>query len=109
MWAITIQSLIAILIILTATFNMLLIYIGFTLSLSAGLTVVGVMVLRKNEPDLPRPYKTWGYPVTPILFILLSGWMVIYNCVQRPVESLAGVGTIGIGGLVYYLVKKAES
>lgn len=108
-WAITIQSLIAILIILTATFNMLLIYIGFTLSLSAGLTVVGVMVLRKNEPDLPRPYKTWGYPVTPILFILLSGWMVIYNCVQRPVESLAGVGTIGIGGLVYYLVKKAES
>ena len=36
-----------------------------------GLTVAGVIILRRKQPDLPRPYKTWGYPVTPILFILL--------------------------------------
>ena len=55
--------------IVTSTFDAIVNYIGFILSLSAFLTVLGVFVLRIGQPNLPRPYRVWGYPVTPIIFL----------------------------------------
>ncbi|MBW1868434.1 MAG: amino acid permease, partial [Deltaproteobacteria bacterium] len=71
-YSIFLQAGIAIVMVITATFDKLLLYIGFTLSLFAMLTVLGMMVLRIREPDLVRKYKTFGYPVTYGLSIFQS-------------------------------------
>ena len=65
--ALVAQQLVAFGFILTGAFEPVLAYSGFTMNLFALLVVLGVFVLRRREPNLPRPYKTWGYPVTPAL------------------------------------------
>ncbi|MBC2696540.1 MAG: amino acid permease [Desulfobacteraceae bacterium] len=105
-FAILLQAGIAIIMVITASFDKLLLYIGFTLSLCAMLTVVGMMLLRIKKPDLKRSYKTFGYPVTPLLFISGNLW-IIYFCIKsRPITSLFGLGTIGLGVLFYTYFKK---
>ncbi len=99
--AIMFQALIAIVMILSAAFDTLLIYIGFTLSLAAMLTVAGLIKLRITRPDLPRPYRTWGYPFTPLLFIAGNLWIVIHSLISRPVVALYGFGTIAVGVCLY--------
>ena len=103
--AIALQAGIALILLITATFETLLNYIGFTLSLFTGLTVAGIFLLRRRK-DLPRAaaYRTWGYPFTPLAFILLSAWMVFHNVWNRPLTSLAGIVTVGIGVGLYYIV-----
>ena len=68
MTAILAQFAIVILLLLTATFQTAVNYIQFSLTLCSTLTVLGVFVLRWRRPNLPRPYRTWGYPVTPATF-----------------------------------------
>lgn len=104
LWSIALQAAVAVTLIVSATFELLLTYIGFTLSLSAGLTVLGVLVLRRREPQLERPYRSWGYPVTPVLFVLLSLWMAGHSLIQKPVVGLAGLGTIAGGALLYLVL-----
>ncbi len=105
-YAILLQAGIAIIMVMTGSFNKLLLYIGFTLSLCATLTVVGMMLLRFRQPDPPNSYRTFGYPVTPLLFILGNLW-IIYFCVKsRPVTSLFGLGTIALGILFYVYFEK---
>ncbi len=86
--------------VITAAFDALLLYVGFTLSLFAMLTAVGMIWLRIKEPLLDRPYKTFGFPVTPVLFILGNLWIISATVMSRPVVSVFGFGTIGIGALV---------
>lgn len=100
-YAIFLQAGIAIVMVVTASFDKLLIYIGFTLSLCAMLTVVGMIRLRMNQPALTRDYKTFGYPVTPLLFILGNLWIICFSIKSRPITSLCGLGTIVIGILLY--------
>jgi APA family basic amino acid/polyamine antiporter len=108
-YAIFLQAAIAILMVITASFDGLLIYVGFTLSFFTMSTVAGVIVLRKTQPSLKRDYMTFGYPVTPILFIIGNLWVIYFSVKSRPVASLFGLGTIGLGLLVYlHFNKKAE-
>lgn len=100
--AILFQALIAILMILTAAFDTLLVYIGFTLSLSAMLTVLGMMRLRRLEPDLPRPYRTLAYPWVPLFFIFGNLWIVLYSLFSRPLVAIFGGLTLGAGWLLYF-------
>jgi len=100
-YAIFLQAAIAIIMVISASFDKLLIYIGFTLSLCAMLTVVGMILLRTKQPALARNYKTFGYPVTPLLFILGNLWIIYFSIKSRPVTSLFGLGTIGLGLLVF--------
>jgi APA family basic amino acid/polyamine antiporter len=102
--AVTLQAAIALAMIATSTFAALLLYIGFTLSLVAGLTVLGVFVLRRREPCLPRPVRALGYPVTPLLFLALSGWMIVHALVREPAASWAGVATAMCGLGLYALL-----
>jgi len=92
--------------IATASFDVLMIYIGFTLSLFTLLAVVGVFVLRFREPALDRPYRTLGYPVTPLLFILLEGWMTVHVVLHKPLIVWFGVATISGGVILYLLVRQ---
>jgi APA family basic amino acid/polyamine antiporter len=99
--AVILQAAVAVMMLLTASFDALLTYIGFTLSIFAGLTVFGVFYLRRKEPELVRPYKVWGYPWTPLTFIGLSAWMVVYTLVDKPAVALAGLLTV-LAGLGLY-------
>jgi len=107
-YAIFLQAAIGIFMVLTASFDKLLLYIGFTLSIFAVLTVVGITVLRIREPDLVRNYKTILYPVTPLLFVSGNLWIIYFSIKSRPVTSLFGLGTIGLGLLVYLYFRTKE-
>ncbi len=89
--------------LLTAKFQAVLTYLQFSLTTCSFLTVLGVFVLRVRRPQLARPYKTWGYPVTPLLFLAVSGWMMWHIVTEQPIESLAGLGTMLLGLGLYYL------
>ncbi|MBK1718337.1 APC family permease [Thiocystis violacea] len=106
--AVALQSLLAMLMMLTSSFDALVSYVGFTLSVFAALTVAGVFVLRAREPDLPRPYRTWGHPFTSLGFIVLMGWMVYHAVQQRPIVAAVGAATIGLGWVAYRLVRRLE-
>jgi APA family basic amino acid/polyamine antiporter len=95
------QATVALLFIYTSTFEQVLIYAGFTLTLITSLTVAGVFVLRVREPELNRPYRTWGYPVTPAIFLLLNTWILVYVFIDKPTESLVGLGIVAIGAALY--------
>lgn len=82
----------------------LLEYTGFTITLGLALTVVGVFVLRVRAPDLPRPYRAWGYPVTPAIYALLSAWMLIGTIIERPIIAAGGAGTIVLGVVTWALI-----
>jgi APA family basic amino acid/polyamine antiporter len=100
--AVSVQAAITLVMIFSSTFEGLLTYIGFTLSLCAGLTVVGVIVLRVNEPELERPYKTLAYPVTPVLFAMLASWMTLHALIEKPAIGLAGLATIAVGLALWF-------
>jgi APA family basic amino acid/polyamine antiporter len=89
--------------LLTQTFESVLEFIQFSLTVSSFLTVLGVIVLRFTQPALPRPYRVWGYPVTPLVFLAVSLFMTINLAVQRPVQSLAGTIMMLAGLAVYGL------
>jgi APA family basic amino acid/polyamine antiporter len=63
-------------------------------------TVLGLFVLRVREPDLPRPYRTFGYPLTPLVYLGITGWTLVFVRVNRPVEGLFGLGVIASGLLL---------
>ena len=104
--AIGLQAAIAIAMILTASYARLLLYIGFTLSLFAMLTVIGLMRLRRQGGHLPETYTTFGYPVTPLLFICGNLWIIYFSIRSRPVPAAAGIATIATGLLVYRYFRK---
>jgi APA family basic amino acid/polyamine antiporter len=102
--AIALQSVLALVMLVSASFETLMSYIGVTLSLSAATTVLGLFVLRRREPSLPRPYQVWGYPVTPLVFLVLEIWMIGHALRERPVAAAWTVGTLLCGAMLYLLV-----
>jgi len=101
--AIYLQSSLAVLFILSSSFESILVFAGFTLALNSFATVLGIFVLRQRQPDLPRPYKTFLYPLPPLIYLSLTGWTLWFVLVNRPVEGLFGLGIIAAGLVVYYL------
>lgn len=87
---------------LSGTFEQLFSYVIFGFWIFMGLTVAGVIILRRKRPDLPRPYKTWGYPITPVLFILSSVFLTVNSLIQDFWNSSIGLAIIALGIPVYY-------
>jgi APA family basic amino acid/polyamine antiporter len=108
-FAIVAQGLWAAVLLVTGSFESLLDYSLFALWLSYGAMVAGVMVLRIKRPDLARPYRMWGYPVTAILFLAITLWFLANMIVTRPVPSLAGLGFIAAGIPVYFFWARRTS
>jgi APA family basic amino acid/polyamine antiporter len=96
------------LLILITTFQKVVNYVQFALMLSSTLTVLGVIVLRWRRPELPRPYRTWGYPVTPLIFLAVSLWMLCHLLEDPSTRepSLWGLATALLGLVFYYLSPK---
>jgi basic amino acid/polyamine antiporter, APA family len=107
--AIVFQSIIVTFLILTASFETVLLYVQFSLLACSLLAVLGLIVLRIREPELKRPYRVWLYPFTPILFIGLTLWMMWFELCQKPFESGLGLITVLLGLVVYYLVRKGAA
>ena len=106
--AILIQSTLAIIFILTSSFESVLVFSGFILALNSLVTVLGVFVLRIRQPDLPRPYRTFGYPLTPLIYLGLTAWTLIFVVINKTQESLMGLGVIAVGLIVYALFPKQQ-
>ena len=91
---------------LSGTIERLFVYIIFSAVIFWIVTVVVVFTLRKKQPDLPRPYKTWGYSVTPIIFIIACTGILIKTLFELPLESLVGLGITAIVVPVYFYWRK---
>ncbi len=86
----------------SGSYERLFSYVIFAAWIFYGMTVTGVLILRKREPDRPRPYRMWGYPVTPVLFAAVSYWFVGNTLVTTPGPSLLGLSIIASGIPVYF-------
>ncbi len=106
--AVAVQSGISLLFILSGSFEQVVTFSGFILSLFTFLSVMGLFVHRRRFPEAERPYKTWGYPVTPILFLMLTGWTMVFLLIEKTAESVLGIFTLGIGLGVYALCQWIE-
>ncbi len=101
--AILLQALWTSILVLTGTFETLLTYVTVVIVLFSALTVGSVLVLRIAQPELPRPYRTWGYPWIPLCFILANLVIAMATLWENPLESLLGAGIVALGIPAYYL------
>jgi APA family basic amino acid/polyamine antiporter len=93
---------------LSGKYSNLLTYVTFASLVFNGLTVAGLFVLRRKAPELERPYKTWGYPVTPALYLLGAVFFVIYIFAGAPIESGLGLAIVALGLPVYWLFRRRQ-
>jgi APA family basic amino acid/polyamine antiporter len=101
-FSIAAQATWASLLVLSGTFGQLVEYTGFAIILFSGIAVLGLFVLRWREPDAPRPFRAWGYPFAPGLFVVASA-VVLVNAVNRiPGPSAAGLGIMLAGIPLYF-------
>jgi APA family basic amino acid/polyamine antiporter len=107
--AVLVQLLIVNLLLLTRSFELVVVYIQFALLLCSLLTVIGVIVLRASRPNVSRPYRVWLYPLPPLLFAGITIWMMIYLLISKTTESVAGMVTAIIGFLLYFCAGKRVS
>jgi len=100
---IALQAVLASLLVLTGTFEEIISYFFFVVLVFIALTVFGIFVLRRRQSSVPE-YSTPGYPVTPIVFLLLVLLMLILLGSGQPRQSFLGVGVVALGVPVYYLL-----
>jgi basic amino acid/polyamine antiporter, APA family len=104
--ALVVQGIWSAVLALSGSYSRLLTYVVFaSLSFNA-LTVAGLFVLRTKRADLPRPYRAWGYPITPALYLLGAGFFTVYIFAGDKVDSLAGIGIVILGIPAYLLFRR---
>jgi basic amino acid/polyamine antiporter, APA family len=101
--AIIFQLLVSNLLLLTQSFEAVLDFVQFSLIFCSFFTVLGLIKMRITHPKLARPYRAWGYPVTPLIFLGVTLFMMYYLVVNRPLQSLAGVAMMLAGLVIYYV------
>lgn len=96
------------LLVLSGRYEQLFTYVIFASWLLYGMAAAAVLVLRRRQPHLPRPYRTLGYPVVPVLFVLVAACMLISTLLESPRESLMGLG-IAVAGIPFYFYWKRRA
>jgi APA family basic amino acid/polyamine antiporter len=92
----------AIVLVLSGSFDALTDYAIFAILLFSALITSSIFVFRVRRPDAERPYRTWGYPVTPILFLIVVGYLLVNAFVTAPVQAFTGIGLILLGLPFYW-------
>lgn len=105
LWA---QSAWAVVLTLSGTYSQLYTYVIFASVVFHAMTAAAVFVFRRRLPDYPRPYRTWGYPLVPALFILACLLLIGNTLKESPVESLAGLGIVALGLPAYAMFRRAK-
>jgi APA family basic amino acid/polyamine antiporter len=108
-FALFIQAVWASILTLSGSFEQLFTFAMFMAIVFWITVAAAVFTLRKKYPDLPRPYKTWGYPVVPAVFIIASLGILFNTLIEKPVESLTGLGITALGIPVYFYWKRKSS
>lgn len=104
--ALLVQCFWACVVALSGEYDTLTDYAIFALTLFYALVAGSIFIYRRREPDTERPYRTWGYPVVPILFLIVSISLIIQTIVNTPRQSAIGVGLILLGVPVYWLLDR---
>ncbi len=91
---------------LSGSFDTLTDYVIFGSWIFYGLITSSIFVFRKRYPNAERPYKAWGYPVVPVIFLLVTAWLLINTIMTATTSSFIGIGLILLGLPVYYLVNR---
>ena len=99
----------ACLLTLTGTYSNLLDYVIFAVLLFYILTIAGVFVLRRKRPDAPRPYKAFGYPVLPALYIVLAGVIEVLLLLYKPKYTWPGLAIVLLGLPVYFVWRRRRT
>ncbi len=107
-WAVLLQALVVLVLVITARFEQLIQYIQAILTLSSLMTVLALFWLRWRMPRAPRPYRAWGYPVTPLIFSLMSAYVLYYQVREKPAETGWGLVTLAVGAVVYALCRRGR-
>jgi amino acid transporter len=97
------QAALAIFLILTGSWNFLIEYAMPAIWVTYAVSVAGVIALRRKMPDAERPYKMWGYPVTPVLFVIAAVAFVVNSGIEKPAPTLTALGLIALGVPVYFI------
>lgn len=105
--AILVQAGLTLVMVLTATFESVLLFAGFVLALNTLLAVLGVWVLRRSRPQLPRPFRVPLYPLPLLIYLAITLWTLIYVALQEPWE-VAFAGLLIVLGLLFYLLSRAR-
>jgi basic amino acid/polyamine antiporter, APA family len=106
--ALVAQSAWAIVLVLSGSFDALTDYAIFSILLFSALITSSIFVLRARNPDAERPYRTWGYPITPAVFLLVVGYLLVNAFVTAPVQAFTGLGLILLGLPFYWYWTKGE-
>lgn len=104
--ALVVQGLWACLLALSGSFDTLTDYVIFGSWIFYGLATASVFVFRKTMPDAERPYRAFGYPIVPILFLLAAGWLLVNTMINAPLQAFAGIILILSGLPVYYFIQR---
>ncbi len=105
--AIAFQCTLAILFVLTGTFESVLLVTGFILGLNTFVTIAGLFVLRIRQPDLPRPFRVTLYPLTPIIFLTITGWTLVYLLIEQPREGLYALAIV-VAGTFFHQISRVN-
>jgi len=108
-YALLLQAIWASVLAISGTFDQLTDYVIFASWIFYGLVTSAVFVLRFRAPDMPRPYRTLGYPLVPLVFVAVAAWLVVNTLLNRPVESVAGLVLIALGLPVYAWFRVART
>ncbi|HEY1340249.1 MAG TPA: amino acid permease [Bryobacteraceae bacterium] len=107
-FAIVLQGVWASILLLSGGYDSLIDYAMFSIWLLYGFMVAAVIILRRKRPDLPRPYRMWGYPVTPLLFVVIAAGFVGNTLIARPGPSLIALALMLTGAPVYWIWTRAR-
>jgi APA family basic amino acid/polyamine antiporter len=91
---------------LSGTYGDLLSYCTFASLLFYIITVAGVLILRKREPDAERPYKVWGYPYLPIIYLIVAGFVALGIIVSQFSIAITGIGIVALGWPIYSIFSR---
>jgi basic amino acid/polyamine antiporter, APA family len=105
-FALVVQGVWAVLLCLSGSYGNLLDYVIFAVLIFFTLTILAIFILRVNRPDLPRPYKAFGYPVIPSLYILTTLTIMVILLIYKPDYTFPGLGIVVLGIPVFYLWRK---
>lgn len=100
--ALIFQGILASILALSGSFDTLTDYVVFGSWIFYALVTSSIFVFRRRYPDAIRPYRAWGYPVVPVVFLLVAGWLLINTLVTSPTQSITGLLLIILGLPVYY-------
>ena len=99
---------ISIFFITTSSFETVVLYSGISMIIMTILTSISLFILRIKKPNINRPYKVWGFPYTPLIFLVVNIWIFFFSFLEFPLESLIGISIVLLSMVLYLVGSKVS-